>query len=286
MKQGVITSHYGVAVIVEEEAFKERILMRVKRKSGLVVGDEVFFDNRIQNKAPRKNILARQTDHGIQEIAANLDVLAVVVAPMPKTPQSFIDLAVVAALHQNIQPLIIINKADLLEHSEFEATLRKIFGTDITIFATSTTRDQGLNALKAFLNKSGRTLFVGVSGSGKSSLVNKLVPNAQLDIGDLAPTDSHGKHVTTVSTLHHIAGGGELIDTPGIRDFRIASVRPQELAEFFVGFAPWLKLPCRFRNCLHDHEPGCQIRQAVSNGHIDNARYEIYLELLQESKNI
>jgi len=285
MKQGVIASHYGIAVIIEE-ASKERILMRVKRKSGLVVGDQVFFDNRIQNIVPRKNILARQTDHGIQEIAANLNILGIVVAPMPRTPQSFIDLAVVAALHQNIRPLIIINKADLPEHGEFEAGLRKIFGADITIFATSTTTAQGLDALKNLLNTSGRALFVGVSGSGKSSLVNKLVPEAQLDIGNLAPTDSHGKHVTTVSTLHHIAGGGELIDTPGIRDFRLASVRPHELAELFVGFAQWLKQPCRFRNCLHDHEPGCEIRQAVLDKHIENSRYEIYLGLLRESKHI
>ena len=151
---------------------------------------------------------------------------------------------------------------------------------------TSTTSTEGLEALKIFLNQSGRALFIGVSGSGKSSLVNSLVPGASLDIGHLAPTDSHGKHMTSVSTLHHIAGGGELIDTPGICDFRIASVRPEELAALFVGFKQWLKLPCRFRNCLHDHEPGCRIREAVSRLDIENSRYEIYLELLKESKNI
>ena len=285
MEQGVIASHFGVAVIIEKPD-RERILMRVKRKSGLVVGDHVYFDNKIQKVTPRKNILARQTDHGLQEIAANLDVLGIVVAPMPRTPQSFIDLAVVAALHQGIRPVIIINKSDLAEHYEFEASLRKIFGANITIFATSTTSSEGVGALKTFLNTSGRALFVGVSGSGKSSLVHTLVPNAKLDIGNLAPTDSHGKHVTTVSTLHHVAGGGELIDTPGIRDFRIASVRPEELAALFVGFAAWLKQSCRFRNCLHDHEPGCNIRQAVASLDIDPSRYEIYLELLKESKQI
>jgi ribosome biogenesis GTPase len=285
MKEGVIASHFGVAVVIEE-ASRERVLLRVKRKSGLVVGDSVFFDSRIQNIAARKNILARQTDHGIQEIAANLDLLGIVVAPLPRTPQSFIDLAIVAALHQGIRPVIIINKADLVEHAEFETSLRKIFGADISIFATSTTTNDGIEALKNFLNKHGRALFIGVSGSGKSSLVNTLVPDAGLDIGNLAPTDSHGKHVTTVSTLHHVDGGSELIDTPGIRDFRIASVQPVELAALFVGFAQWLKVPCRFRNCLHDHEPGCSIRQAVSDLHIEKSRYEIYLELLRASKQI
>ena len=125
MKQGVIAIHFGVAVIIEDNDQK-RILMRIKRKSGLVVGDQVFFDNKFTSIEKRKNILARQTDHGVQEIAANLDILGIVVAPMPRTPQSFIDLAVVAALHQNIRPVIIINKADLPEHGEFEASLKKI----------------------------------------------------------------------------------------------------------------------------------------------------------------
>lgn len=283
MKKGLIVSHFGIAALVEGPQ-KERTLMRVKRKSGLVVGDLVSYDEQIRDREPRKNVLARQTDSGLQEMAANLDVLGIVVAPFPKTPETFIDLAIVAARQQGICPFLVVNKADLSEHAEYEGTLRKTFAPYMTVLSTSTASKSGINELRALLNKSGRALFIGVSGAGKSSLVNILVPGAQLEVGDHGPAQSHGRHVTTVSSMHHVEGGGSLIDTPGVRDFRIASVPPLELAGLFVGFAPWLQNPCRFRNCLHDHEPGCQVREAVSRGHIEASRYNIYLALLKESK--
>lgn len=283
MKQGVVTSHFGVAVEIED-ANRERTMMRVKRKSGILVGDMVSFSDAINSIAPRKNVLARQTDFGIQQIAANLDALGIVVAPIPQTPLSFIDLAIVASRHQGIHPFLVINKSDLPEHNEFQRALIETFGAYMTVFSTSTATGAGIDALKKFLNASGRSLFTGVSGSGKSSLVNKLVPGTDLDIGILSTEDSHGKHMTTVSTLHHLDGGGELIDTPGIRDLRIASVPVEDLALLFSGFAQWLQTPCRFRNCLHDHEPGCHIREAVAKQKIAVSRYNIYLELLGESK--
>lgn len=283
MKQGIIASHFGIMVSVEGPDH-ERTLIRVKRKSGLVVGDIVFYDEQIKKREQRKNVLARHTEFGIQEIAANLDVIGIVVAPFPKTPQTFIDLAVVAARHQGISPFIVVNKADLPEHRDYERALHKTFGPFMTVLSTSTNTGAGIDELKAYINKSGRALFIGVSGAGKSSLVNILVPGAKLDIGDHTPAQSHGKHVTTVSTMHHVKGGGSLIDTPGVRDFRIASIPPEDLALLFVGFEQWLQNPCRFRNCLHDHEPGCQIREAVFNGQIAAGRYDIYLELLRESK--
>lgn len=282
MKQGIIASHFGIMVLVEGPD-KERILMRVKRKSGLVVGDTVFYDEQIHNKAPRKNVLARQTEFGIQEMAANLDVLGIVVAPFPKTPETFIDLALVAARQQGILPLIVVNKADVPEHADYLDSLQKTFGPFVTVLSTSTNSGAGIDVLKTIINKSGLALFVGVSGAGKSSLVNILVPGAKLDVGDHVPEQSHGKHVTTVSTMHHVEGGGFLVDTPGVRDFRIAAIPAKDLALLFVGFEQWLTKPCRFRNCLHDHEPGCHIREAVLKGQIAPSRYDIYLALLRES---
>lgn len=283
MKKGIIASHLGIMVLVEGPD-QERTAMRVKRKSGLVVGDMVFYDEKIQQREDRKNVLARQTDFGMQEMAANLDVLAIVVAPFPKTPQTFIDLAIVAARHQGIRPAIVINKADLPEHEDYKSSLLETFGPFVSVFSTSTNTATGIDELRAFIKGSGRSLFIGVSGAGKSSLVNILVPAAKLDTGDHTPTQSHGKHVTTVSTMHRLEGDAFLIDTPGVRDFRIASIPPEDLALLFVGFEQWLQKPCRFRNCLHDHEPGCHIREAVRRGEIAASRYAIYLELLRESK--
>jgi len=281
MKEGTIISHFGVAVLIEDEK-QQRVMIRVKRDSEYVVGDLVFFDERVHSVVPRKNVLSRRGNTGIQRVAANLDALGIVVAPSPQTTENFIDLALVSARNQNIDPFIIATKNDLPEFKAMLKHLNADFGAEIPIFSVSTTNGDGIAALQQHLKEKGQSLLIGVSGAGKSSLVNALVPSAMLDIGDLAPKDKHGKHVTTVSSLHHLPSGGQLIDTPGVRDFKLAEVSPNQIAQHFVGFTETLKSPCRFRNCLHYKEPGCSIKQAVLDGQIDKHRYEMYLALITE----
>ena len=283
MKKGTIVSHFGVAVLVEDEK-QARTMIRVKRDSEYVVGDIVFFDERVVQILPRINVLSRRVNTSIQKAAANLDALGIVVAPTPQTPRTFIDLAIISARVQGIDPILIANKSDLASFSPFKDELNADFGKEIPIFVTSTKKPSGISELDETLNQKGQTMLIGVSGTGKSSLVNALVPKAMLEIGELAPKDKHGKHMTTASTLHHLSKGGTLIDSPGVRDFKLSSAEPKQIAENFVGFSEALRTPCRFRDCLHSTEPGCSIKDGVREGRISKSRYAIYLELIAEAR--
>jgi len=134
--------------------------------------------------------------------------------------------------------------------------------------------------LRDFLAK-GRGAFVGVSGAGKSSLMNALCPQAQLEIGSL--NDDHGCHTTSASMLIALPSGGELVDTPGFRDFAPVDVSSEEIAHWFPGFLTILEQsPCRFRNCRHRQEPGCSIKKAIEGGQLTQQRYELYLRSLDD----
>lgn len=280
VKTGIIVSHLGIKVSVEFHNH-ERSMIRVARNSGHVVGDRVVVDNEKLTRLDRDNYLIRHTRFGDQIMAANLNAVGIVVSTIPKIPHTFIDRAVVATRSQNIQPIIILNKSDLPESTQLYDDLILTYGSSLQIFSVSARRQEGLDHLRVALNNIGRSALIGVSGVGKSSLMNVLLPDAKLTTSDDIDQREHGKHITTVSNLLHLPSGGELIDTPGIRDFEPVDLDVKELAQYFVGFEKALQRPCQFRNCLHIKEPGCSIRDAVKNGDIRAERYETYLELVK-----
>ncbi len=280
MKTGVIVSHFGVKVLVED-AHGERAPFHVARSSGHVVGDFVELGEKRLKRLPRRNELSRKVHMKTQVIAANLDAIGIVTCVIPKTPRTFIDLVVVGALSQNIRPFIIVNKSDEPETAQYYQDLCASLGDAISIFDVSAKKGDRIAELFEFLKKVGRTAFVGVSGAGKSSLVNALLPNARLSIGLIDASNQHGQHMTTVSTLLKLPGGGELIDTPGIRDFEPVDVAPLQLAQYFLGFEKFLQDHCKFRNCLHLNEPECSVLQAVKSGKITKERYGNYVQMMQ-----
>ncbi len=280
MKTGIIVSHFGVKVLVED-THGVRLPFHVARNSGHVVGDFVDLGSPRLRRLPRRNELSRKVHAKTQVIAANLDAIGIVTAVIPKTPRTFIDLVVVGALSQNIRPLIIVNKSDEPDTAQYYQDLCTTFDDDISIFDVSAKKGDHIAELCDFLTKIGRTAFVGVSGAGKSSLVNALLPNACLSIGLIDASNQHGQHMTTVSTLLKLPGGGELIDTPGIRDFEPVDVAPLQLAQYFLGFEKILQDPCKFRNCLHLNEPECSILAAVKSGKIKKDRYENYVQMMK-----
>lgn len=280
MKTGIIVSHFGVKVLVED-THGVRMPFHVARNSGHVVGDFVDLDAPRLKRLPRLNELSRKVNVKTQVIAANLDALGIVTCVIPKTPRKFVDLVVVGALSQNIRPFIVVNKSDEPETAQYYQELCAAFGDEISIFNVSAKKGNHIVELFEFLKKVGRTAFVGVSGAGKSSLVNALMPNAHLAIGLIDAANQHGQHMTTVSTLLKLPGSGELIDTPGIRDFEPVEVLPAQLAHYFLGFKKILQEPCKFRNCLHLNEPECSIIKAVKNGKIKKERYENYAQMMQ-----
>ncbi len=277
---GLITSHYGVEVEVVFTTGKRR-MVRVKRSSGHVVGDDVEVRGEVLRQLPRRTELRRgDARGGIHLVAANLDVLGIVVAL--HSPAGFIDRAIVAARVAKLQPFVVVNKCDLDGTSALLADLQRIYATSVPVFALSAKSRSGLAALQSFLNEGHRGVFVGSSGVGKSSLLNALCPTIDLKVGAVSDYNSQGRHTTTVSTLHAVPGGGELVDTPGFRDFGLVEILVEELAGHFPGFEEHGEVSCRFRNCRHRTEPGCAVISLVEQGLIAAERYSLYLELLSE----
>lgn len=280
--RGVVVGHFGVEVEVALEGGGRR-RARVKRGAPVVVGDRVRLSEHGAEPEPRDTVLARRDARDrVRAIAANLDRLGVTVSSHPPTPQGYLDRAVVAARSAGIDPFVVVNKCDLDEARALFEDLRDdpaLVRAGIPVFGVSALTGEGLDALRDHL-VGHRGAFIGTSGVGKSSLLNALVPGLALETGDINRFTRLGRHVTTRSTLHALPGGGELIDTPGFRDFVPVELSPADLARHFAGFERALEEGCRFANCRHRDEPACAVARAVEAGEIERGRYDDYLRLL------
>lgn len=279
-EDGLIVSHFGVAVEVLFES-GERRMVRVKRNSGHVVGDLVRVSGEVLERLTRETELRRRDIRGaIHLVAANLDVLGVVLAP--GSPPGFADRAIVAARAAGLSPFLVFNKCDLPEGKSCAEAWGAIYAGVVPCFALSAARGQGLEPLRAFMHEGHRGAFVGSTGVGKSSLLNALCPDIDLEVAQVSDHKWQGRHTTTVSSLHALPSGGELVDTPGFRDFGLVDISSEELLTHFPGFEALEQHGCRFVNCRHRSEPGCTVIELVAAGEISQERYRTYLSLLGE----
>ncbi|MCF7980651.1 MAG: small ribosomal subunit biogenesis GTPase RsgA [Pseudomonadales bacterium] len=283
-RQGLVIAHYGAQVAVEgldgnTAGVHYRCHLRANLNT-IVTGDQVIWraiDEQtgvIVAKLERQSELARPDTNGLlRPIAANIDQIFIVIASQPMTPLGLIDRYLVAAETVSIQPLILINKADLLKGKEKEQMLdiiklyEKIGYKCIT---TSTKSETGLTSLNKSL-VAHTSIFVGQSGVGKSSLINAILPNANLRTAALSDATGKGTHTTTTAYLYHLPTGGNIIDSPGIREFGLTHISDEELIEGFIEFRPYFG-HCKFRDCKHLKEPGCALIAAVNTGSIDPRR--------------
>jgi len=279
---GCVVAHYGVEVVVRTSDGTCR-RMPISRRSSLVVGDRVRLDGAAPEPLPARGVLRRRDRRGrVRTVAANLDAVGIVLAPVPETPDAFVDRAVVGARAAGTDPFVVVNKADLDGADALVSRVRADWPGVDPVLLVSAERGSGLDALRAHLARGLRAVFVGVSGVGKSSLANALVADASLAVGEINPASGLGRHVTTNATLHALPGGGELIDTPGFRDFGPVAVSGAELAAHFPGFEGALASGCRYRDCRHRSEPGCAVLDAVASGAIAAARHAAYIDLQDE----
>ena len=259
-----------------------------------VIGDQVEvsllkkkkqgIDGYITQIKPRQNRLIRADLEGHKErvMAANLDRILVVAAfAKPGLDFALIDRYLLTCLLARIPCGLVINKVELDDGFEQEQLeiYRKL---EIPILLTSAKTGQGLDALKEWVG-SGISYLTGTSGVGKSTLINCLVPEADLTTGEVDPRRGRGRHTTTNSTLVPL-DEGYLVDSPGLRDFYPPKVRPEEVRFGFVEIER-VQSGCRFTSCLHDTEPGCAVLDAVEEGIIDVDRYKSYLFLLSEMQS-
>ena len=226
---------------------------------------------------PRRTALYRSNARGrVEPVVANLTRLLVVVAPVPPPDPFVADRYLAAAESAGIAATPVLNKADLGIEAALRRQLDVYSAAGYEYIAVSAGTGEGVGALLAACAGQVAAL-VGQSGVGKSSLVRRLVPDAEVEIGGLI-RDAEGRHTTTVSRLYELPGGGRLIDSPGVRDFAPAVDR---LDPRHLGFVEVARLApgCRFLDCRHMREPGCAVQQAVESGSMDARRYESYRRL-------
>ncbi len=226
---------------------------------------------------PRRSELHRSNARGRGElIAANVDLLVVVIASLPEPDLFVVDRYLAAAASAPAAALLLLNKADLPASPAAEPELAAYARAGYPLLRCSTRSGAGLDELRGRL-RGKIALLVGQSGVGKSSLLLALVPGCEARVGELM-RDSAGRHTTTATTLHAVPGGGELLDSPGVRDFAPALERLEPRTLGFVEIAS-LDRSCRFADCRHYDEPGCLVRAAVDSGAMSARRYESYRRL-------
>ena len=284
-----VVETFGRRVIVED-GHGERISAELfGKRLSCVCGDFVRIRDaphdrdvpRVVAVHPRRTLFARTDSRGRTEpLAANLSLLAVIVAPEPRPDPYIADRYLAGAALAAIESLVVVNKCDLPSAREegFVAFVDELSAAGFEVIRLSAREPTSLEPLRAGL-RGHVAMFVGQSGVGKSSLTTQLAPASARPTRALSESTREGRHTTVSTALFRIPRGGELIDSPGVRDYAPPLV---EDARVQVGWPEILKLAseCRFNNCLHLREPGCAVTDAVENGVLSARRYESYKRLI------
>ncbi len=237
----------------------------------------------------RRNYINRQSPrfkHQHQIVAANIDqTLLLATLKEPRTSQGFIDRFLVASEMYHVPSLIVFNKADLhkkKEDEKFQQLKAMYEQIGYPVFLVSIKNNYGIDEIKT--NLQGRvTLISGHSGVGKSSLLNVIFPEINLKTKDISGWSGKGQHTTTFAEMFDLPFGGQIIDTPGMREFGLVDISKQELSHYFPEMRERL-VNCQFNNCLHVNEPGCVVKDAVIAGEINEDRYVSYVNILDSIK--
>ena len=289
--RGCVVECYGRRVLVAHDAGAPLACKVRGRKLDVVAGDEVMIEKHegsddwtVGERLKRRNVLCRSDSRGIEEsIAANLDQLGVVVAPLPVCDPFVVDRYVAGACLAGIAPLLIVNKLDLPGDAGDLSYIEPLRRLGLPVHLVSAKSGTGLPELITALTGK-RTLLAGQSGVGKSSLLNALAGDAVRAIGRLSERSGEGRH-TTVSSAIIRQPWGELADSPGVRDYTPPVVPPQDVQRGFTEIGA-LAGGCRFQDCLHLREPQCAVQAAVDAGTVDPRRYESYRRLLNLNRQL
>ena len=306
-------SHYLLAQLPEWNLFPAVLRGKIRLKGStatnpVAVGDKVTFEAEVpegtspaevasnvalENPAAitavsaRKNYIIRKSTNLSRQshiIASNLDrafIIATIDFPEIKLP--FLDRILVTCEVYNVPVTIVLNKVDLYResHAEMLEAFHDIYeGAGYPVMEVSALTGEGVEELREAC-KGHVSLFSGVSGVGKSSLIKALDPSLDPRVGEISEAHIQGKHTTTFYEMYSLASGGFIVDTPGLRGFGLVDLKKEEIALYFPEMLKASE-DCRFTPCTHTHEPGCAVKEAVENGEISYERYSSYLGMLDE----
>ncbi|MGM3174390.1 small ribosomal subunit biogenesis GTPase RsgA [Dickeya lacustris] len=299
-QEGVIISRFGMHADVEApDGALHRCNIR-RTLSSLVTGDRVVWRAGSETQSgisgiveavhPRHSVLTRPDYYdGLKPIAANIDQIVIVSAILPELSLNIVDRYLVACETLDVEPLIVLNKTDLLddEGREFVEEVMDIYRhLGYRVLMVSSHSQQGLAELEAALTDR-ISIFAGQSGVGKSSLLNALLypQGAQILVNNVSDNSGLGQHTTTAARLYHFPHGGDVIDSPGVREFGLWHLEPEQVTRGFIEFRDYLG-SCKFRDCKHDADPGCAIRAALERGDIAPERFDNYHRILESMAQV
>ena len=276
---GIVITRYGQRQLIEAE--NGDLFQSISRQNiGFsVAGDRVLFQKTKHDEAIVTAIYPRDTELKRQDklIAANIDQLWLVVATEPHYEYELIDRYLIMAENSQLPIGIIVNKIELLGN-EMNSDFSHYTSLGYEVHFLSVKEHTNLQAFKEqLINKS--HIFLGQSGVGKSSLINSLIPDLELRVNEISNKSKLGRHTTTNTTIYHIPSGGDLIDSPGVREFQLDELSELEIKSGFKEFKA-LSGECRFRDCKHINEPNCSIKIAMEKGEINKNRYQSYLNII------
>ncbi|ARZ02523.1 ribosome biogenesis GTPase RsgA [Yersinia ruckeri] len=300
-QEGIVISRFGQHADVEAtDGTQHRCNIR-RTITSLVTGDRVVWRPGIQQEGvrvkgiveavhERTSVLTRPDIYdGVKPIAANIDQIVIVSAILPELSLNIIDRYLVACETLDVEPLIVLNKVDLLDADGRKfvdgmmETYRRI---NYKVLEVSSQTREGMEAFEQAL--AGRiSIFAGQSGVGKSSLLNALLPptDTQILVNTVSDNSGLGQHTTTAARLYHFQQGGDVIDSPGVREFGLWHLAPEQITQGFVEFSNYIG-HCKFRDCSHTTDPGCALREAVERGDIAEERFDNYHRILESMEQV
>ena len=286
--EGRVIADFGREFLVEFADRRQVVCSRKGKRQDATCGDFVEVrltgsaQGSIERVGTRRNLLFRSDQWREKMLAANVDQVVILLAPKPALSEAFLNLSLVACEAARLPVVIALNKADLPEHAEARKTLEPYVKIGYTLITMSAKFD--VSPLLPHLENK-LTLLVGQSGMGKSKTVNALVLSDVARVGDLTASRDSGAHTTTFSRFYRLDRDTAIIDTPGFQSFGLFHLTEDQIGEAMREFRPVLGR-CKFNDCSHLNEPGCQVIEAAKRGEISAARLSFYQVLIEQHRDL